>query len=79
MSASGQHKDLINRLVTVALTAMEEIQVMDDLDDTVLLSASYSLALRVTDAAIERNPELRTQCTQGAQLLLMRCAKTDPN
>ena len=62
------------KLISVALDAMETLPM--DYGDLDLLSAVYTIALRVTDAAVKKNENMRPMAVQAAQLLLIRLANS---
>jgi len=62
----------VNRLITVALDAMEAAD--EDFSELELLSACFTLALRTAQAAIQRDPASRPTVAKAAEMLLLQCA-----
>jgi len=65
------------KLVSAALDAMETLP--DDYGDMDLLNAVYTIALRVTDACVKKNENMRSMAVQATEILLLRLATGPPN
>ena len=63
--------DRVGRMVYLGLSAMEGVE---DSTAVEVLSAAYTLALQATTAILTKNPALRDQARQAAEILLMECS-----
>ena len=68
---------VVEHLIAAGLEGMEGLN--EPYTDQELLSAAFSLALRVLVAACHTNPTIRPLARAGAQILLMQCADGKPN
>ena len=62
---------VVEHLIQAGLEGMESLG--EPYNDQELLSAAFSLTLRILDAACKTNPQILPMARSGTQILLMRC------
>lgn len=69
MTSLRQHK--IDELVASAAEAMEMV---DGTTAAEVTAAAFTLVMRVVAATLEIRPDLRHECWQASQILMLQCA-----
>ena len=61
--------DVVERIIQAALAGMEELP--DQFTNRQLLSAVFTIALRTSQMAVQREPHLREAVRQGCEVLML--------
>ena len=66
------HPEVVEALIQAGLAGMESVDTPFTQQE--LLSAAFSMTIRIIDAIAVEHPEIIPAARQGAEILLLRCA-----